>query len=159
MSPPSSGPKNKPSKKPDLLATCFTLVSCLAYSSTLTMEAICSSETSVDFQRTARRYISKDRTLYFRDVWSVQIKTKCNNVTRAICFVSHSNHLRDMKMADDNIMLLTIAYNFEAIPGCESNIFELCDISKFLLVLYQLLLPYSVKNMSTGYRKRGSWNV
>jgi hypothetical protein len=27
------------------------------------MEAICSSETSVEYQRTARRYIPKDRTL------------------------------------------------------------------------------------------------
>jgi hypothetical protein len=44
-----SGSKNKPSKKPALLATCFTLASCLAYSSTLNMEAACSSETSADF--------------------------------------------------------------------------------------------------------------
>jgi hypothetical protein len=33
-----------------LLATCFLLVSCLAYSSTLMMEAIFSYETLVDFQ-------------------------------------------------------------------------------------------------------------
>jgi hypothetical protein len=31
---------------------------------TLKMEAICSSETSVDFQRTTRRYITEDRTLH-----------------------------------------------------------------------------------------------
>jgi hypothetical protein len=43
----------------------FTPVSCLAYSSNLRMEATCSSETSVDFQRTARRYIPEDRTLQF----------------------------------------------------------------------------------------------
>jgi hypothetical protein len=41
----------------------FTLVSCTAYFSTLTMEARCSSETSVDFQQTARRYIPEDGTL------------------------------------------------------------------------------------------------
>jgi hypothetical protein len=35
-----------------LLSTCFTMVSCLAYFSTLEMDATCSSETSVDFQRT-----------------------------------------------------------------------------------------------------------
>jgi hypothetical protein len=35
----------------------FTLVSCSAYPSTLKMEAICSSETSVDFQLTTRRYM------------------------------------------------------------------------------------------------------
>jgi hypothetical protein len=38
------------------LAPCFTLVSYLAYSSTLKMEAICSSETSVDYQLTTGRY-------------------------------------------------------------------------------------------------------
>jgi hypothetical protein len=48
-----------------LLATCSTLVYCLAYSSTLKMEATFSSEMSVDFQRTIPRYIPEDRTLLF----------------------------------------------------------------------------------------------
>jgi hypothetical protein len=39
------------------------LVSCSAYSSTLKMEALCSSETSVDFQRTTWHYTPKDNTL------------------------------------------------------------------------------------------------
>jgi hypothetical protein len=39
------------------LATCFTLDSWLAYSSTLKLEAIFSTETSVDFQRTTLHYI------------------------------------------------------------------------------------------------------
>jgi hypothetical protein len=47
-----------------LLATCFTLVSCLAYSSTLMMEATCFPETSTDFQRITLRYIPEDRTLH-----------------------------------------------------------------------------------------------
>jgi hypothetical protein len=47
-----------------LLATCFTLVSRLDYSSTLKMEAICFSETSVVSQRSIRRYITGDRTLH-----------------------------------------------------------------------------------------------
>jgi hypothetical protein len=47
-----------------LLAACFTLVSCLGYYSTMKMEATCSSETSVDFQPTTRRYIPEDRTLH-----------------------------------------------------------------------------------------------
>jgi hypothetical protein len=34
-----------------LLATCFMLVSCLAYSSALKMEAMCSSIASLDFSR------------------------------------------------------------------------------------------------------------
>jgi hypothetical protein len=47
-----------------LLATCFMLVYCLAYSSTLKMEVTCPFETSVDFKRTARSYISEDRTFH-----------------------------------------------------------------------------------------------
>jgi hypothetical protein len=39
------------------------LVSCSAYSSTLKIEAICSSETSVDFERTTLRYIPEDSAL------------------------------------------------------------------------------------------------
>jgi hypothetical protein len=46
------------------LPPAFTLVSCSAYSSTLKMEAICFSETSVDFQRTTWRYIQEDSTLH-----------------------------------------------------------------------------------------------
>jgi hypothetical protein len=47
-----------------LFVTCFMLVSCLAYSSALKMEATCSSETSVDFHRNTRRYISEDITIH-----------------------------------------------------------------------------------------------
>jgi hypothetical protein len=43
------------------LPLAFTMASCLAYSSTLKMDATCSSETSVDFKRTTRRYIPEDR--------------------------------------------------------------------------------------------------
>jgi hypothetical protein len=44
-------------------------VSFLAYPSTLKLEATCSSETSVDFQRTRWRYISEDGTLQSKVLW------------------------------------------------------------------------------------------
>jgi hypothetical protein len=44
-----------------LVPPAFTLVSCSAYSN-LMMRAICSSETSVDFQRTTRHYIADAKT-------------------------------------------------------------------------------------------------
>jgi hypothetical protein len=40
-----------------LVAACFTLVSCLAYSSTLKMEATYSSETIDDFQWATEQFI------------------------------------------------------------------------------------------------------
>jgi hypothetical protein len=49
-----------------LPSTSFMLVSCFAYSCALKMEVICSSETSVEFQCNARRYIPEDRTLQQR---------------------------------------------------------------------------------------------
>jgi hypothetical protein len=45
------------------LQPAFKQVSCLAYSSTLNVEARCSSETSVDFQRITWRYMQENRTL------------------------------------------------------------------------------------------------
>jgi hypothetical protein len=45
------------------LALYFTLVSCLVYSQILKMEATYSSEISVCFQQTTRRYIPEDITL------------------------------------------------------------------------------------------------
>jgi hypothetical protein len=52
------------SKHSPMPATCFMLVYSLAYHSALQIEATCSSETSVNFQRTTRRYIPEGRTLY-----------------------------------------------------------------------------------------------
>jgi hypothetical protein len=50
----------------------FIVDSCLAYSSTLMMEAPSSSETPIDFHRNTRRYIPEDITLYYN------IKSKNN---------------------------------------------------------------------------------
>jgi hypothetical protein len=56
ISPLSSGSKNKPSK--------ISAQKHIASRALLKMEAICSSETSVDLQRTTRRYIPDDSTLH-----------------------------------------------------------------------------------------------
>jgi hypothetical protein len=53
------------------LLPAFTLVSCSAYFSTLKMEAVCSSETSVDFQRTTWRYIPEYCTL--QEHWTIYL--------------------------------------------------------------------------------------
>jgi hypothetical protein len=46
------------------LSHTFTLISCFVNSSTLKMDAIFSSETSVDFQHTTRHYIHEDKTYH-----------------------------------------------------------------------------------------------
>jgi hypothetical protein len=49
-------------------ATCFTLVSSLAYSSILKLEAICFSETSVNFSRLHGVIFHKIELLKWKDV-------------------------------------------------------------------------------------------
>jgi hypothetical protein len=49
-----------------LLAARDLQVSCLSYSSILNMKATWSSETSVVFQHTVRRYIPEDRTIHYK---------------------------------------------------------------------------------------------
>jgi hypothetical protein len=58
------------------------LVSCLNYSSSLGMEATCSSETSVDFQWISLRYIPEDRTLRYSSFLSVPPITFLENISR-----------------------------------------------------------------------------
>jgi hypothetical protein len=50
----------------DLLAAFFMLVSCMAYSLTLKMEAIHSSEMLLEFHWITWRYISEDRILQIK---------------------------------------------------------------------------------------------
>jgi hypothetical protein len=61
--------KEETSLKQVASRTSFMLVSCLAYFSNLKMEATCSSETSVDFQRTTRRYVPEDKALGMQSSW------------------------------------------------------------------------------------------
>jgi hypothetical protein len=55
----------------------FMLVSCSAYSSTLKIEAICSSEASVDIQRITWRYIPQDSTLQKKKYVEVTQCARC----------------------------------------------------------------------------------
>jgi hypothetical protein len=49
------------------LSSIFMLVTCLAFSSILKMKEICSSETSVDFQRTTRQCMPGNTALILSD--------------------------------------------------------------------------------------------
>jgi hypothetical protein len=56
----------------------------LGFSSTLRMEATCSSETSVDSQRTTWRYIPEDRTLH---------NHRCENLKSDTVYVVIKQHI------------------------------------------------------------------
>jgi hypothetical protein len=57
---------------------------CLAYSSTLKMEATCSSEKSVDFQRATRCYIPEDRPLQLTVEWIKAISCQIHEDNKKI---------------------------------------------------------------------------
>jgi hypothetical protein len=66
------------------LAARFMLVSCLSYIYTLKMEALFSSETSIDFHRNTSCYIVDDRTLRIQfgpsiNVRAQSVHTKCKD--------------------------------------------------------------------------------
>jgi hypothetical protein len=69
-----------------LLAACFVLVFSLVYSSTLKMEATCSSETSVHFHLTTGCYIPEDRSL----LWDMIFLHSFNLFTLFILIVQNS---------------------------------------------------------------------
>jgi hypothetical protein len=71
----------------------FTLVSSLPYSSTQKMEAICSSDTSVGFQRTTQRYIPKDRILH---------DYRCENLEPTYSFIVYLMTLLVTKIISSN---------------------------------------------------------
>jgi hypothetical protein len=60
------------------------LNSCWAYSSALKVEATCSSETPVDFQRTTRRHLAEDTTLH---------NHRCDNLRSCIIFSKFSGEV------------------------------------------------------------------
>jgi hypothetical protein len=96
--PPCSGSKYKWRKKPawnrwqvSLLADWFTLISCLPYSSTLKIEAKCSSETSVDFKQATQPYIPEHRTPHnhcWEDI-KCHLYGNCKRLTQLHTLIPH----------------------------------------------------------------------
>jgi hypothetical protein len=101
---PSSGSKNKPNKNPECKQ-----VATSAYS-TLKMET-CSFETSVDFQRTTRRYILEDRTL--------KIKSRLNS-GNACSYVVHNLSFCRLLSKNVKIQIRTSIFLPVVLYGCEA---------------------------------------
>jgi hypothetical protein len=95
----------------------FTLISCLACSSTLEREVTWSSETLVDFQRTTLHYIPEDRTLH---------NHRCENLKSYLSvYVSHSGTQEAKNDAADKIVNLCDPY---ATHGIEISAFNMTQL-------------------------------
>jgi hypothetical protein len=60
----------------------FRLVSCSAYSSTLEMEAMIFSETSVDFKETARRNIREDSIIQLFSIQFISVVFNAKHIQK-----------------------------------------------------------------------------
>jgi hypothetical protein len=114
MSPPSLGLKNKPRNKPDGR---WTAELC---------HRICSFETSVDFQRSLRRYIPEEKTLlrpyiriiifYLLHVRNIFIKYNTIWKTKLSKYVSMQGRIRVPWCSDTISMRTTATYTFGTCP-------------------------------------------
>jgi hypothetical protein len=108
--------KNEPSKKSGwkfCLSPAFTLVSCLAYSSTLKMEAVCFSKTVVDFQRTTWHYIPEDSNLHNHLCENLKFYKSLSVWKQSIYFL-HSNW--------DNLHYLTLKTGEKTLSLIQENV-------------------------------------
>jgi hypothetical protein len=106
------------------IANSFMLVRCFSYSSTLKMEVTCSSETSVDFQRTTQRYIPEYRSL----------QPKCE-VVQVLCW--NKNILRwyivrwlHVRMIYSQVEPTRIPWTRQVLWQCSLGRALLCSIEK-----------------------------
>jgi hypothetical protein len=90
MSSPSSGFEKEAKQETSMnhagvtkIVSCIALVYCLVHVN-LTMEEACSCDTSVDFQRTPRRYIAVERTFYLSDFSELINPEESLHVTRLV---------------------------------------------------------------------------
>jgi hypothetical protein len=103
-------------------------LSCRRNISTLKMEAIFSSVTSVDTQRTTRRYIPEDCTLYNKSVycysphrpwwWSLGRSLKCRFLTQHWCGWWFENVLGHILVVHRR---LGRTYCFHLLPACSAS--------------------------------------
>jgi hypothetical protein len=98
------------------------LVSCSAYSSTLKKETICSSETSVDFQRTTRRYIPEDSTLH---------NHRCENLTSYNIKVARITGCQILKLTLTSHSLRSI--EFEQLWHATNSYSDIFTVQKYPL--------------------------
>jgi hypothetical protein len=110
---------------------------CLVYSSTLKIEVICSSETSVDFQRTTWRYIPEDRTLHNHRSEDLNSDNVCLYSAHLTCsFLDIFNDERNNLSAEEPLINWINEH-------CRAKIIESClhEVPTFLNIWKLRLLP------------------
>jgi hypothetical protein len=96
----------------------------LVYSSTLKMEVTRSSETSVDFQRTTRRYIPQDGTLHSHRCEILKSYKHGNTFQKMFTFIHnriHNSPPLDPTLSNNNLAL-TIASSLRVILTYKKNL-------------------------------------
>jgi hypothetical protein len=95
-----------------VLAACFMLVSCLAYSLALKIEATYSCETSVLLQRTTRRCIPEDRTVHNHHCENL-ILTDLHELSSLSfsCILWHTTYDKSIKIYHDCPIPLYCSYS------------------------------------------------
>jgi hypothetical protein len=133
---PSSG-SNKPSKKSVWKQMASrALVYFSAYSSIPKMEAICSSETSVDFQRPTRRNIPEDSTLHNHRYEKLKSYILCISQVFYACYMPSSSHLHPCHCPSngEEYKLSSPALNNHIqLPGTNPSCVQiLCSLPRYL---------------------------
>jgi hypothetical protein len=78
------------------------LVSCLAYSLTLKMEVICSSDTSIDIQWTTWCYIPDESTLHIRGLLQKSWQHYFSEILKALTGISKFAAEREQRLISND---------------------------------------------------------
>jgi hypothetical protein len=117
------------------------MISCLAFSSTLNMETKCSSETSVDFQRTTQRHVPEDRILSLPSLLKKKLNFKVI-YERYVCLerlqLLRENHYRENTHSNVNWMALYMHVKPEAVLGVVAGVSQVLRSKQVWLQLEQL---------------------
>jgi hypothetical protein len=119
------------------------LVSCMAYPLILTLEAKCSSETLVDFQRTARHYITDDRTRHNHRFENLRSYT--DNYSQSWISVDTSRFKRNDGFPNMSVHIFRYNYWVESCTSPQRD-----EIGIFIFRLWKILLFWSSTGMTSG---------
>jgi hypothetical protein len=135
-------PRRLNSSASRVVATCLCLVACLAYSSTLKMETVNFSETSIDMYQTSRRHVSAGSNLY--------VMTYC---------VSHTVATRKVRISVRvttcvgvfSLCIMSLLLGFLTVIQIQSACWHVvltCHSSPFLSLSTHLIHPFHVYFLS-----------